>query len=97
MFLLQVYGKRAPWEDPTEWSMQTYPWSKLGSERQLLHIRPEDVGYDTVAPPAPVPTSQKDISSNKKVTSPTSKEENVISAESADPLVSLLHFLFDVG
>ena len=90
----QVYGKRAPWEDPTEWAMQTYPWSNLGCERQLLPIRSEDVGYDTVAPPTSAPVGQVDVTSNKKTPSPAGKEEHVISAESSDPLVRLQASVF---
>ncbi|KAK7107389.1 hypothetical protein V1264_015327 [Littorina saxatilis] len=93
---LQVYGKRAPWEDPTEWSMQTYPWSNLGSERHLLPIRPEDVGYDSVAPPSSGPGTEMDLGSNKKLTSP-GKEEKVISSESSDPLVNMLKKLHEAA
>lgn len=25
---LQMYGKRAPWEDPAQFILRTYPWSK---------------------------------------------------------------------
>jgi len=43
-----VYGRRAPWEDPTDWIMETYPWAVSKEEdTQLLRIRQEDVGYDT--------------------------------------------------
>ncbi|XP_069128719.1 neuron navigator 2-like isoform X7 [Argopecten irradians] len=45
---LQVYGRRAPWEDPTDWVLETYPWATAKDEDPaLLRIRPEDVGYDT--------------------------------------------------
>ncbi|GAB6029788.1 neuron navigator [Chamberlinius hualienensis] len=47
---LQVYGRRAPWEDPTEWVIETYPWPSSGSASvgwpSLLRMRPEDVGYE---------------------------------------------------
>ncbi|XP_064478285.1 neuron navigator 3-like isoform X4 [Ornithodoros turicata] len=46
---LQLYGRRAPWEDPAEWVLQTYPWSSSGDGPQLLRLRPEDVGYDASA------------------------------------------------
>ncbi|KAG0425757.1 hypothetical protein HPB47_027092 [Ixodes persulcatus] len=29
---LQLYGKRAPWEDPAEWVLQTYPWPGPASD-----------------------------------------------------------------
>ncbi|XP_076879249.1 neuron navigator 2 isoform X3 [Brachyhypopomus gauderio] len=46
---LQLYGRRAPWDDPARWVMETFPW---GSSPQhpdwpaLLQLRPEDVGFD---------------------------------------------------
>ncbi|XP_076344467.1 uncharacterized protein LOC143244168 isoform X2 [Tachypleus tridentatus] len=46
---LQLYGRRAPWEDPTEWVQESYPWPSIGEPDwpQLLHLRPEDVGYES--------------------------------------------------
>ncbi|KAG8439716.1 hypothetical protein GDO86_005768 [Hymenochirus boettgeri] len=46
---LQMYGKRAPWEDPSKWVLDTFPWSISSSHHEspaLLQLRPEDVGYD---------------------------------------------------
>ncbi|XP_066447787.1 neuron navigator 3 isoform X7 [Eleutherodactylus coqui] len=46
---LQMYGKRAPWEDPSKWITDTYPWNSTSSQHEcpaLLQLRPEDVGYD---------------------------------------------------
>ncbi|XP_072566207.1 neuron navigator 3 isoform X2 [Paramormyrops kingsleyae] len=46
---LQLYGKRAVWEDPSRWVMDTYPWSPAPLQHDgqaLLQLRPEDVGYD---------------------------------------------------
>ncbi|KAG8200466.1 hypothetical protein JTE90_000546 [Oedothorax gibbosus] len=45
---LQLYGRRAPWEDPAEWVYETYPWPIHSgtTEPQLLRLRPEDVGYE---------------------------------------------------
>ncbi|XP_008575047.1 PREDICTED: neuron navigator 3 [Galeopterus variegatus] len=46
---LQMYGKRTPWEDPSKWVLDTYPWSSvsLSQEGPALHqVRPEDVGYE---------------------------------------------------
>ncbi|XP_040266208.1 neuron navigator 3 isoform X2 [Bufo bufo] len=46
---LQMYGKRAPWEDPSRWIFDTFPWNSSSSQRQcpaLLQLQPEDVGYD---------------------------------------------------
>ncbi|XP_048863874.1 neuron navigator 3-like isoform X2 [Brienomyrus brachyistius] len=47
---LQLYGKRAAWEDPSKWVMDTYPWSSASLQHDwqgLLQLRPEDVGYDS--------------------------------------------------
>ncbi|KAK8775049.1 hypothetical protein V5799_010418 [Amblyomma americanum] len=53
---LQLYGRRAAWEDPAEWVLETYPWPGSASEApQLLRLRPEDVGYDPSAGPKVVP------------------------------------------
>ncbi|KAG9352109.1 hypothetical protein JZ751_020522 [Albula glossodonta] len=46
---LQLYGRRVPWEDPAKWVMETYPWAaspQLHEWPPLLHLRPEDVGFD---------------------------------------------------
>ncbi|XP_075725682.1 sickie isoform X4 [Rhipicephalus microplus] len=53
---LQLYGRRAAWEDPAEWVLETYPWPGPVSEApQLLRLRPEDVGYDPNAGPKVAP------------------------------------------
>ncbi|XP_013405950.1 neuron navigator 2 isoform X3 [Lingula anatina] len=52
---IQLYGRRAPWEDPAEWVIDSYPWSKKddgGDGPSLLRLRPEDVGYDSQGLPA---------------------------------------------
>ncbi|KAM4901454.1 neuron navigator 3 isoform 2-T2 [Sylvia borin] len=49
---LQMYGKRAPWEDPSKWVADTYPWSSATLQHEwpsLLQLRPEDVGYEGYA------------------------------------------------
>ncbi|XP_062917792.1 neuron navigator 2 isoform X11 [Mobula hypostoma] len=46
---LQLYGRRAPWEDPAKWVMETYPWIATPQQHEwppLLQLRPEDVGFD---------------------------------------------------
>ncbi|CAH7332356.1 Nav3 [Phodopus roborovskii] len=46
---LQMYGKRAPWEDPSKWVLETYPWNAASLTQEgpaLLQLRPEDVGYE---------------------------------------------------
>ncbi|XP_053441256.1 neuron navigator 3 isoform X2 [Nycticebus coucang] len=46
---LQMYGKRTPWEDPSKWVLDTYPWNSTSLPQEspaLLQLRPEDVGYE---------------------------------------------------
>ncbi|CAG7818359.1 unnamed protein product [Allacma fusca] len=47
---IQLYGKKAAWEDPTNFLMQTYPWTESHSftsgKSSLQSVRAEDVGYD---------------------------------------------------
>uniref|UniRef100_A0A672URX5 Neuron navigator 2 n=1 Tax=Strigops habroptila TaxID=2489341 RepID=A0A672URX5_STRHB len=46
---LQLYGRRAPWEDPAKWVIDTYPWAATPQHHEwppLLQLRPEDVGFD---------------------------------------------------
>ena len=44
----QLYGRRAAWEDPADWVLETYPWPHPTDAEwpSLLRLRPEDVGYD---------------------------------------------------
>ncbi|XP_056868507.1 neuron navigator 2 isoform X3 [Takifugu flavidus] len=51
---LQLYGRRAVWEDPAAWVIDTYPWSAspaLTEWPPLLQLRPEDVGFDGYSAP----------------------------------------------
>uniref|UniRef100_A0A3Q3GW46 Neuron navigator 3 n=1 Tax=Kryptolebias marmoratus TaxID=37003 RepID=A0A3Q3GW46_KRYMA len=51
---LQLYGRRAAWEDPAAWVIDTYPWSSFpppGDWPPLLQLRPEDVGFDGYSAP----------------------------------------------
>lgn len=60
---LQLYGKRAAWEDPSKWVNNTYPWNAalLQQDGQsLLQLRPEDVGYEGYS-------SSKEGASSKQV------------------------------
>ncbi|XP_071112875.1 neuron navigator 2-like isoform X10 [Haliotis cracherodii] len=80
---LQVYGKRAPWEDPTDWVIESYPWSggsNNDKDKSLLRIRPEDVGYDSQ-------TAQVSVSGNK---SKTKTVGNTSEGDPGDPLVNML-------
>ncbi|KAM4883287.1 neuron navigator 3 [Thomomys bottae] len=74
---LQMYGKRAPWEDPSKWVLDTYPWStaKLPQEGPaLLQLRPEDVGYEGC-------TSTKEATTSK---------HNPQTDTEGDPLMNML-------
>ncbi|XKL62070.1 hypothetical protein PGB90_001903 [Kerria lacca] len=46
---VRLYGKRAPWEDPSLFIIRNYPWCKNttshGTEA-LIRLRPEDVGHE---------------------------------------------------
>ncbi|XP_051974264.1 neuron navigator 3-like isoform X2 [Xyrauchen texanus] len=60
---LQLYGKRAAWEDPSKWVIDNYPWSSASLQHEgqsLLQLRPEDVGYDGYS-------SSKDGAASKQV------------------------------
>lgn len=51
---LQLYGRRAAWEDPAVWVIDTYPWSAAPALTEwppLLQLRPEDVGFDGYSAP----------------------------------------------
>ncbi|KAL4233019.1 positive regulation of invadopodium disassembly [Mactra antiquata] len=78
---LQVYGKRAQWEDPTDWVHETFPWgaSKEG-EQVLLKIRQEDVGYDSVGLSSSENNSPKVQNKNK--------EEITVQDSEGDSMVS---------
>uniref|UniRef100_A0A8C1YDH2 Neuron navigator 2a n=1 Tax=Cyprinus carpio TaxID=7962 RepID=A0A8C1YDH2_CYPCA len=46
---LQLYGRRAAWEDPALWVLETFPWAASHQHPDwpaLLQLRPEDVGFD---------------------------------------------------
>ncbi|XP_033113821.1 neuron navigator 2-like isoform X3 [Anneissia japonica] len=45
---LQLYGRKASWDDPSEWVVDSYPWTPNSSQEwpSLLRLRPEDVGFD---------------------------------------------------
>lgn len=75
---LQLYGKRAAWEDPSKWVNDTYPWNAAALHREgqsLLQLRPEDVGYDGYS-------SSKEGASSKPVSQ---------SDTEGDPLVRETH------
>ncbi|XP_035469802.2 neuron navigator 3 isoform X4 [Scophthalmus maximus] len=74
---LQLYGKRAAWEDPSKWVNDTYPWNAASLQQEgqsLLQLRPEDVGYDGYS-------SSKEGASSKQVSQ---------SDTEGDPLMNML-------
>ncbi|XP_040835938.1 neuron navigator 2 isoform X2 [Ochotona curzoniae] len=74
---LQLYGRRAPWEDPAKWVMDSYPWAASPQQHEwppLLQLRPEDVGFDGYSMP-------REGSASKQV--PPSDAEG-------DPLMNML-------
>eukprot|EP00095_Tigriopus_kingsejongensis_P008127 maker-scaffold256_size235750-snap-gene-1.26 protein:Tk08127 transcript:maker-scaffold256_size235750-snap-gene-1.26-mRNA-1 annotation:"unnamed protein product" len=65
---IQMYGRRAPWEDPLQFVVDTWPWAEppgdeLGNEA-LVPIRPQDVGYDPNEPLAPVTNNTRPLSNS---------------------------------
>ncbi|KAG7329608.1 hypothetical protein KOW79_007782 [Hemibagrus wyckioides] len=47
---LQLYGRKASWEDPSLWVLESYPWPSSLQQLQcppLLRLRREDVGFDS--------------------------------------------------
>ncbi|XP_046705177.1 neuron navigator 3 isoform X2 [Silurus meridionalis] len=47
---LQLYGRKAAWEDPSLWVLENYPWPPGPQQLQcpsLLQLRREDVGFDS--------------------------------------------------
>ncbi|XP_027248251.1 neuron navigator 3 isoform X6 [Cricetulus griseus] len=74
---LQMYGKRAPWEDPSKWVLETYPWNPISLPQEgpaLLQLRPEDVGYEGC-------TTSKEATTSKHI--PQTDTEG-------DPLMNML-------
>ncbi|XP_051975880.1 neuron navigator 2 [Xyrauchen texanus] len=46
---LQIYGRKAAWEDPAKWVIDSFPWLAGPQQHEwhsLLRLRPEDVGFD---------------------------------------------------
>ena len=78
--LWQVYGRRANWEDPADWVIESYPWPHTNDQDwpSLLRLRPEDVGYDAQG------TSTTSAKTQGQGTQQSETE--------GDPLVSALSF-----
>ncbi|XP_062853239.1 neuron navigator 3 isoform X1 [Trichomycterus rosablanca] len=78
---LQLYGKRAVWEDPCKWVIDSSPWSSTPLQRDsqsLIPLRPEDVGYDAFS-------SFKDGASSKQT-----HKQSAQSDSEGDPLMNML-------
>ncbi|XP_060797830.1 neuron navigator 2 isoform X1 [Neoarius graeffei] len=73
---LQLYGRRAAWDDPARWVMDTFPWRSNSQHPDwpaLLKLRPEDVGLDGGS------TSKEGAT-----------KQNTQSDSDADPLMNML-------
>src|SRR6218665_198149 len=82
-FVFQVHGHRAKWEDPTEWVIHSSPWTERMQKRDwpsLLHLRPEDVGYD----------SHGAAASGASASSSKASQSDMSSTDGQDPLVSTI-------
>jgi len=80
---LQLYGRRASWEDPVDWVLDTWPWSLAPRQEELTRVRGEDVGYHTARP---VTQSSRPVSSHQC-------EAPGGEARMEDPLFSMLRTL----
>ncbi|KAL2088363.1 hypothetical protein ACEWY4_015262 [Coilia grayii] len=73
---LQLYGRRAAWEDPAKWVLETFPWTLSPQQPDwpaLLQLRPEDVGFDGYSAP------------REGVSKPSTQSDS-----DADPLMNML-------
>jgi len=57
---LQLYGKRAKWDDPVNWVHSTYPWHQGSAYDALMRLRSEDVGYDVANRPRSLTNGAQD-------------------------------------
>ncbi|XP_067293020.1 neuron navigator 2 isoform X2 [Pseudorasbora parva] len=74
---LQMYGRKAAWEDPAKWVMESFPWVASPQQHEwhsLLRLRPEDVGFDGY-------NISQEVSSGKQTSQGKSEE---------DPLMNML-------
>lgn len=84
---LQLYGRRAAWEDPAAWVIDTYPWSATPTPAEwppLLQLRPEDVGFDGYSAPREgvrKEPPQSDSDADPLVSTDTHEEEHKFNEE----------------
>lgn len=81
--IIQNYGQKCSWENPTDWLIQTYPWSLDSAD--LLHLRAEDVGYDKQ-----IPISSKSTDDRHSVSSKDSQDHASTTASTTDPLYNMI-------
>ena len=86
-FCLQKYGQKSSWEDPTDWLIQTYPWSLDTAD--LLHLRAEDVGYDKQLP-ATSPSGNSKTQANISKESSNTKDSSGRDVDPGDPLYNMI-------
>jgi len=84
---LQKYGQKSSWEDPTDWLIQTYPWSLDLAD--LQHLRAEDVGYDKQLP-ATSPSGNSKTQANSGKDSSHSKDSSGRDVDPGDPLYNMI-------
>ncbi|KAG1650618.1 Neuron navigator 2 [Nymphon striatum] len=87
---LQLHGRRAGWEDPADWVLNSYPWPNAPEENsdwppQLLRLRPEDVGYDGIS----MQNGPGSCSSVRNGTTKTGSSGNQNDTD-GDPLLNML-------
>jgi len=84
--MVQKYGSRAAWEDPTDWVISSCPLKdKIGDDWgcSLLRITVEDAGCDS---PSAVSVSAM------KSDADASSQDALITPEAAESLVGIPHF-----
>lgn len=77
MFVFQVHGQKAAWEDPVEWVRDTLPWpSSQQDQAKLFHLPPPTTS------PNSVPTQQpSDDRSIKDTQIPTMESDPLVSVQ----------------
>ena len=75
-----MYGRRAQWEDPADWVLESFPWALTKEEEQvLLKIRPEDVGYDCLGVSSNNSSPKIQNKDKEEITAPDSDGESLVS------------------
>jgi len=86
----QTYGHRAAWEDPVDWVVENYPWSRA-DWTSLHHLRHEDVGYDPQAAGSGVGLTAGGGGTVKQTTAGSAVTQS--DSEQKDPMVTCDFFV----